>query len=136
LADDTVRVEGLRELRNTLRRLGDTDIPDAIKKANKDAAEKVAADARRRAPVRSGRLRDSIRSSGQALAAIVREGNAKVPYAGWIDYGGTIRPHGEITRPFLPEGRILTPALNAQRDEIVDQYEQAINRVLRERDVT
>ena len=52
----TVHVEGLRQLRKSLRQAGD-DMQD-LKAANKQAAEIVAARARSLAPSRTGALRE------------------------------------------------------------------------------
>jgi phage gpG-like protein len=83
MATAGVTVQGARELRGAMR------------KAGLDMGEMKAVHARvgllvaqsTTPPRRSGRLAASIRSTGQAGAAVVRAGGAKVPYAGVIEYG-------------------------------------------------
>lgn len=85
-----VKVEGARRLRATLRKAGD-DLAD-LKEAYRQAAAIAARDVAARTPVRSGRLRATVRSSGTKTAGIVRVGNnrrsaAGVRYAGPINWG-------------------------------------------------
>lgn len=132
---DAIEVEGLRDTVRDLKRLGDETIPAKVRAANLEAAETVAAEARHRAPVRTGALRATIRATiraaGQQSAAVVREGSARVKYAGFIDYGGTIRPKGTpITRDYKREGRIIYPALDAKSHEVVTTYEKKVQEAL------
>lgn len=95
-----VTVEGARRLRATLRRAGEDfkDLKDAHAKAAAIAAEASAA----LAPVREGKLRETIRSSGTKTAGIIRAGYASVPYAPPIHWGWPAR---SITaQPFLSDG--------------------------------
>jgi len=87
-----IEVFGGRELRRTLNRVGDDITKDALKRANKEAAELVAAEARRLVPVESGRLKASIRATGGVASGSVKAGNkVRVPYAGVIHYGWPAR---------------------------------------------
>jgi len=123
---DTIKIEGLRELQRTLKRLGDVDTVNAIKKLNRDAAQEAASKAQARVPVRSGKLRQSIRGSGQQAAGVVRAGTARVPYAGPVEFGGY---PGD--RPFVAEGRYIFPAIEEVRKELRTRYEKELARVLR-----
>lgn len=127
-SDDTIRVEGLKQLARALKDL-DPQMAKELRLANKAAASVVAEDAAMRAPVLTGRLRKSIRALGQARSSTVAEGSAKVPYAGFIDFGGTIKPQG-IMRPFIKTGRILFPALAAKTPQVMDIYERKINEIV------
>lgn len=122
-----LRVDGLDKLQRALRRAGETDVPKRLKQVAKDAAQLVADEAARRTPVKTGRLRNSIRAAGQAKQGLVRMGTSKVPYAGPIDFGGY--PKG---RPFKSKGRILYPALDAASAEVERFYERAIDDALKD----
>lgn len=93
-------VEGLSQLRRTLREAGD-DLSD-LKALNKEAADIAARASARLAPVRSGRLKKTVRASGTKTTGIIRTGNKSAPYAGPIHWGWqkrNIRP-----QPFLADG--------------------------------
>lgn len=76
-ADPGVRVEGLDNLDRTLNAFADglSDLTDA----HSTIAAKVLADARRRSPVRSGRLSSSGFSQGTAQAAVFGFSAAHAP---------------------------------------------------------
>lgn len=89
-----VQIEGMRSLRSTLRKAGD-DLTE-LKGVNAAAAGIAAGRAQGWAPVRSGALAASVRSSGTKTAGIVRTGNNRksasgVPYAGPIHWGWPAR---------------------------------------------
>lgn len=82
-----VRVEGLSKLSRELRKSGVdaqrmNDVMHAIGKAVISAAN---------VPVRTGRLKDSLRAGKGRTKAVVRMGGARVPYAGVIEYGWKAR---------------------------------------------
>jgi phage gpG-like protein len=99
MSDSRVEVDGAAELAAAAAR-----VPDACERAAADAGEKVAAalvtSTRGITPKRSGRLASSITREKVPDGWVVSFG-AGVPYAGWIEYGGT---HG---RPYVPDGRYL-----------------------------
>lgn len=81
-----VQIDGLAQLRRTLRRLG-VDVQD-FRNANAEAARVVATEAAARVPKRTGALAGTIRPAEKsATRAIVRAGYARVPYAGPIHWG-------------------------------------------------
>lgn len=114
-----VRVEGLDELRRALRAAG-RDLPRELKAILNEAGGLIATATRLRVPVRSGRLAASIRPRSTQREGRVQMGTpARVPYAGWIEFGGTIRHHGtrhqhagshRIHRKHVRNGRYLYPA--------------------------
>lgn len=89
-ADIRVEVEGLRELRRDLRAM-DAALPKEVSGVLRQAAQIVADEARRRAPVRSGTLAAGYRPGTAGDKALVR---TTVPYAPVHEFGGTIRPRG------------------------------------------
>ena len=122
-----IQVEGLKELRKALKTLegeGKDSLKAEIKATNKAAADIVAASARLGVPVKSGRLRDSIRTSGTIRAGVVRAGKSKVPYAAPIHFGW---PKRHIApKPFLYEAR------DKRAGEVVELYVQRVEKLLEE----
>lgn len=89
-----IQVAGGKELRRALKKAG-VDIQE-MKDTHADVARMVRDRAIERAPVRTGRLKASLRSSGTVTAALVRAGGARVPYAAPIHWGWprrNIRPN-------------------------------------------
>ena len=70
-------------------------------------AEQVAGVVRGRVPHRSGRLASSVETGRVAPHGVSVGIGAGVPYAGWIEFGGT---HG---RPYVAGGRYLFPTAEA-----------------------
>ena len=90
------------------------------------AADKVAADARLRAPVRTGRLRKSIRAGATTKHGSVSAGGRLVPYAGPIHFGW---PRRNIEpQPFLYD------ALDHRRAEVIELYEKRVDELIRRAD--
>lgn len=118
----TIRVDGARELRSAIRRAESRGLVDELKRANREAAEVVAYEAQTIVPVKSGRLLESIRASGTQAAGIVRAGRGSLPYAGPIHFGWPA--HGIEPNPYLYD------AADNRVDEVLSQYEHAIERVL------
>lgn len=131
MPDGAIRVEGAAELRRQLRRLDNTVLPRELKAVHRRVADLVVAEARPRVPVRSGKLRDSLRAGVQAKGATIIMGRQSVPYAGWIDFGGE-RPHH---RPYLRRGRIIYPALDATRGEAERLYTLGVAQAIRKADL-
>lgn len=118
-----LRIEGGRNLRRTLRQAG-SDLSD-LKAANAAAAGIVANRAKSWAPVRTGRLAATVRSSGTKTAGITRAGNNRksgVPYAAPIHWGWPSR--GIKANPFL--------SYSAQATEAtwIRLYEGLVNKAL------
>lgn len=124
-----IRVEGLDELRRELRRVKDRELDEEMKQIHLDLAREVVEKARRNVPVKSGRLRDSLRPSGTVRDAVGRAGKASVPYAPIVHWGWPAR--GIPSRPFLRE------AAEAIERDITDRYdaqvEQMLDRVIKGR---
>lgn len=127
--DTSVEVKGLKELNRHLKDAGD-GMQKELGKAGKAAAEVVAAAARARTPVRSGRARDSVRAGASSGGGVVRAGGAKVPYFAWLDWGGAVGRNKSVVREFRKEGRIIYPALGDKRAEVIESYERGVHEVL------
>lgn len=108
-----IKVRGYKQSIKALRAIG---VPDeTIKQANAAAGDLVANEARNLVPVRTGRLRSTIRVSKTLNRVSVSAGNnVKVPYANPIHWGWfkrNIRPN-----PFFSK------ALGITRDEVYRNY--------------
>lgn len=72
MSDVTVRVDGAKELRRKLKKMGG-DLKD-MKAIHREASELVADEARRRAPYRDGAITSGIRAGATQTKAVVRSG--------------------------------------------------------------
>ena len=117
---DAVHVEGLAELRKALAYV-DKDLPKNLRKKLIPIAQKVAERARQGMPVRSGRAKASVKGSVSGNNVYVQGGKGTVPYYGWLDFGGRLKPvgdrHNTQMRPVIRGGRYLYPAIDAMRPE-------------------
>jgi HK97 gp10 family phage protein len=116
-----IKVKGLRSSIKALQAIG-VDAKD-IKSAGNEAGEIVAREARNLAPVRTGALRNTIRTSKALNKVSVSAGNnGRVPYANPIHWGWfkrNIKP-----QPFFVK------ALGITRDEVYQNYYRSINRLI------
>lgn len=108
-----IKVKGFRDAVKALEAIG---VPrETIKQANNSAGEIVAREARTIVPVRTGRLRNSIRVNKALNKVTLQAGNnVRVPYANPIHWGWfkrNIKP-----QPFF------TKALGITRDEVYRNY--------------
>lgn len=115
-------VSGIKELRRALKRM-DPEANKALTVELRKAADPILQDAKRR--VRQS-IKNPARSSGKAAGSLrITAGGAKVkiaggkkavPYYGWLDFGGALRPTGRRKnyqyRPIVGKyGRYLYPAV-------------------------
>ena len=96
-----IGVEGLASTIRTMKALGDDTA--TIREALRQAAETMAAAARDTVPVRTGKLRDSIKPYANQYGAVVSAGNARkglkaVPYANPIHWGWFVDRKSEQAR--------------------------------------
>jgi hypothetical protein len=139
---NSVGVTGLRELRKALA-AADSLFPRELSHELRDLAGDVREAARRRlegdVEHSTGRAAGSIRAVILRGGAGVRAGGARVPYYGWLDFGGTIRHHGSqhhhdqphlIRREFVATGRYLYPAADEQAALLAPKVERLIERVM------
>lgn len=133
-----VNVDGLRELRRDLKKAEQVDDLRELRLGLKKAAGVVAAEAKERIPVRSGRARGSVRASTGGSRAYVLGGKKTVPYYGWLDFGSR-SPRSGRARSVGPwkgsgdgpsGGRFIYPALDAKADEVARIVEEAVTDAL------
>ncbi len=123
----SVKVQGLRELRKDLERLGDTEGSARFKQALQDAAKTVIADAKGNASTRmersaAGRLKVS---KGANAAAVMLGGK---PYDLGAEFGAK-RWHQ--FKPWrgndIDAGYFLFPAVRDAQDELLDEFSDVID---------
>jgi len=138
-----IEVVNLKEVQAAIRRLGDTLLKDQLKSANKNVAQMIVDAALPEVPVRTGKLRQSVKATATQTAAYGKAGTpARVPYAAAIHWGegaGNVnfstgstvgRANRNIKgRPFLWDAadRVVNRAVK----EYEDQIQQLIDRVVR-----
>ncbi len=111
-----VQVTGAKELRRALAHM-EADVKD-LTPINREAAETVATEARGTAPVLSGALRRTIKSSATKTKGVVRAGGKGIPYAGVIHFGWPA--HNIKAQPFIFD------ALASRESEVVEKYQRRI----------
>ena len=130
-----VRVTGLRKLSRALKQI-DPELQKAFKGDMKVVAERVASRVRARVPRRSGRAASSVKGGADMKSAYVQGGKKTVPYYGWLEFGGTLRPTGgrrnEIHRPVDRDGRYLWPTVTESRDESLKAAAEAADKAARD----
>jgi hypothetical protein len=131
MAETDVAVVGLRALVRDLTKAADDragPLLAFLQAAGREAAAPVALAARSALPHDSGTLSGDVRVTGGRTGAAVRMGRIKVPYAGWVDFGGTRhRPHVS-TRDFVKTGRYLFPSARGLSEQSARIYAAALDR--------
>lgn len=123
--DLAVRVDGLADLRRSLRAI-DRELPKELRVVIKGAAEVIAAEARVRAPKRTGKLAGSIKATTSGASGIVR---SRLPYANVQNWGGTIRPRGAPTH--IKGRHFVDGALDAKREAAAQALARGMDDLLR-----
>lgn len=117
-----IEVRGIRELDRGSRKLFE-NIDDGADRAFLAVADQVAVMVRSRVPRLTGRLAGSVEATGSEKGASLALGGS-LPYAGWIEFGGTRgRPYVSTGRYLFPTAEAATPLIarageTAARDEI------------------
>jgi HK97 gp10 family phage protein len=116
-----IKVKGLRSSIKALREIG-VEAKD-IKSAGNEAGEIVAREARNLVPVRTGKLRGSIRVTKLISKVEIKAGTGgTIPYANPIHWGWfkrNIKP-----QPFF------TKAIGITRDEVYQNYYRSIDKLI------
>lgn len=120
-----VRIPELGKLRRDLKRVN-PEFAKELDRAIKKEAGKVAADARLKAPRRSGAYARSIRVYGARGGASV---GSRLPQAGVLHWGGTIRPRG-VPITFKPNPVVLQ-AGERRMGELVEAVGDAVETAAR-----
>lgn len=116
----SIKVEGLKELRSGLRRIKDKELDAKLKTANKTFAEEIVSKALPNVPVKTGRLKSSVKGIGRLTGAVGKAGTpSRVNYAAAVHWGRD----GKSGRPFL------TDAADRFEREAADRYLDEIDQV-------
>lgn len=125
-----VRIEGMQELRKKIRGITNDLDRDGAKGAlaglNLAAAKVVEGKATAIVPRRTGRLASTLRAAGTQRQARVRAGYRRqgFNYAGPIHFGWYAQ--GIRPQPFLYD------ALDARRNQVLDVYDNGIDRLIKQ----
>jgi HK97 gp10 family phage protein len=123
-----IKVKNLKQVTQALKAIG---VPnDAVKAAGKTSAQAVVNEAQRLVPVRSGKLRDSIRISATARSKItIQAGNNRTSKSG-IPYANPIH-WGWFKRNIKPQP-FFVKALGLTRAEVFNNYFRQMENLLEE----
>lgn len=113
----------------------DADLPKELRKANIEAAEVVATDARRRAEARGGVSRKSapsIRAQGEQRRSKITIGGNQFPFALGAEFGSIeYKQFDPFTGNGSDAGYFFYPAIRETREEFMDVYEDVLDRLAR-----
>lgn len=126
-----VKVEGLKDVQRAVRLSANEGAKQALKEANRRAAELVVRAALPDVPRgETGNLKKTVKALGRVRDAVAKAGTpARVPYAAAVHWGtgprlGLRGPHNIARRPFLFD------AAERLRGRIAKEYLEEIDRIL------
>lgn len=128
---DAVQITGLKQFTKALKDI-DRELPKTMRIANNAVASIVVEAAAPRVPVRSGKARRSIKARSTRNEARVSAGGKRVPYYGWLDFGGSTGIRRTVRRPFRQDGRYIYPAFSDNRARVQEAMVNAIVTVARQ----
>lgn len=126
-----IKVEGLVEFQRALK-AADGESQKKLRVVLNDVSATVVSGASRRVPRRSGKAAGSYRAQSSQREARVVAGGKKVPYVGWLEFGGTIGRDKSQRRPFVKSGRYLWPTVAANRESLEKALQKALIDLARE----
>ena len=134
-----VYIEGLKELRAAIEKLGNVENHARMKAALMDGADLVAVRARQKVPSRSGAAAKSIGPGITSRYAYVA-GGCSPRYYGWLEFG-TRTPRKGQPRKVGPwkhsgvgphDGRFIYPAMNENAEKVYELVVNGLNTVIQE----
>jgi hypothetical protein len=124
-----IKVTGIK---GSIRALRDLGVPDkAIKEGGYQAGEIVASEARSLVPVKTGKLKRSIRTSKTLNKVEVKAGGAKVPYANPIHWGWFYDKQTFVYKNIRPQP-FFTRAIYLKRETVYKEYFRNIDNLLKD----
>lgn len=111
-AKTKAEVHGVDELFRDTEKLAGR-ISDITPEAFETIANLAVAQVRAKVPKRTGQFAATVRAGKTKKKVYVRTGKAKVPYAGWLEFGGT------RGRPYIDRGRYLYPTAFEMEPQLV-----------------
>jgi hypothetical protein len=128
---EPVKIEGLAEFNRNLRKL-DNDLPKALRLAHNEAAQLIVDWAKPKVQRKSGRAAGTVKAKSTRTESRISGGSKRVPYYGWLEFGGRVGPKRSVHRPFIKEGRYLYPALSANYGRFTDLLTEKLIEVARQ----
>jgi hypothetical protein len=126
-----IEVQGVKELTRQLRKMDDGTVKE-LKSIHIESANIVYRNAMPRVPVRSGKLKSTMRVSGSTRSGSVRAGGKRsAPYAGPIHFGWPNRPNMQKSwygGPIRPN-TFLYDALDARRSAVEDLFFRRVSKL-------
>ncbi len=127
-----VEIKGSKELKNALKKIPKNATRRSLAKAAKAGAEPILRSAKRKAPVDTGRLRDSLRStfayqSSRAVRVQVAS-NLKPEGGSWHSYDY----YQEFGTSFHPAQPFMRPAVDEQHANAVEQTRKTMEEAVLE----
>jgi len=123
----SIKVEGLQQTVKALQALG-VDKSE-ISNANYEAAQTLIRSATPLVPVRSGRLRASLKPARTQAYAAARAGNSQVPYANPIHWGWFRDKQTGVQRNVLPQP-FFAKALGLTYQQIIADYNRNMQQLV------
>lgn len=120
-----IEIHGLGEIRRSLKEI-DAKLPSELRKRMNRSAKIIVDEAKPRIPRVTGKAAGSVRASSTTMMARVSGGGGKVPYYGWLDFGGYGGRNKKAFRTFYSEGRYIYAAYFANRDRFFDDLEKGL----------
>ena len=140
MADTRIEVHGLRELRRALKD-AEGHSQHELQQANFRAAGIIAREASRRAPKGphqgGGKPRTvvpiaaSIKPQAITGKAYVTFGGQRSPHGPPTEFGGTLKRHTSPARTQVAKRPFVYPAIEAEMDHMLQQYELALRSITR-----
>lgn len=130
-AVDPIKIQGLKEFQRALKEM-DGESQKQLRVVLNDVARTVATGAARRVPRQTGRAAASLREQSSQREARVIGGSKKVPYYGWLDFGGRVGRDRTVRRPFIKAGRYMYPTLGANKETIGKALQQGLAQLARD----
>lgn len=129
----SIEVQGVKVLIQRLRKMDDGTVAE-LKRVYVQSATVVLRNAMPRVPVRTGRLKQTLRVSGTTRGGSVKAGGKRAaPYAGPVHFGWPNRPNQAKDQqggPIQPNP-FLYSALDNRRDEVERVFLNGILKVAR-----
>lgn len=147
LSGESIKVVGLKEFLKELKALDEPGLLQALKDVNYEVAQLVVSEAQGTA---SGRMESaaaaSLKPGRQAAKAVVSGGGAGTPFFGGAEFGANrnqLRRSGTRTvrgwNQFQPwrgsgsgAGYFLYPAIRATREQVIDMYGDAVEKLAKQ----
>lgn len=130
-----VKIEGMKEVENALNQLPKAAGKSALRTALRKAAKPIAPAAKAYAPVRSGKLKDSIKIMTTVKKS--QQGEVKdpklphvfvgstAPHAHLVEFGHAIVRNGEIVGQASPHA-FLRPAWDENKNTVLENFKKII----------